>query len=400
MKEFSYYKIKLHNLSEAQIKMFNSYIDYARYCYNWALEYWNEYYKENGKRPYYKQMTTVLTEYRNDPKHEWMKEFDVGTARIAIRNLERGFIRFFEGQNNHPKFHKKKKSKKSYGIRPDRIKFVGPDNRYLRIPGCGRDPNMLIDCKNHNIPYGEEYRYYNAVIVFDGLNYFLTLAVKKIEIIEPDNDHSGEPIGVDIGIRTTAALSDGTMYDPPDQHKIKHLANRVKKLSSAVRRDLNRRKREAARMRVKYEDLPKSNNQMKREKRLLETRHKLTNIYDTHYRQLAKKIVDKDPEYVVLESFKVRGFSKSYNDRIPFYIGMRKFSVYIEQNCENRNIEVIRAPKDYPSSQICPQCGELHNSGTSKKFICPYCGYTSDRDYNAAINLLDYGKQLKSNGLK
>ena len=56
--------------------------------------------------------------------------------------------------------------------------------------------------------------------------------------------------------------------------------------------------------------------------------------------------------------------------------------------------KVIRAPFGFKSSQICSNCGCIHNPGDSKTYICPSCGLTIDRDLNAAYNLRDYG--LKS----
>lgn len=391
---FKYYRVKLHDLNDRQKLMVHRYAGYYRFCYNWGLNYWNSYYKIYGNKPTYEHMTSVFTGVRNSPEYKWLLDFDVGTARKAFRNLRTAFNRFFLHQCNHPKFHSKKKNDIRYPVRADRVRFMGENNRYVRIPGCGRDKDMLFDCKSHDIPVGDNIKYYNANIKFDGVDYWLSLS---IEVIDPfihiaDN----EPIGVDVGIRNTAVVSDGTVFSfsESESKRIKRLNHRLKKMQSCVSKDIDRRLKKASCTKTKYEDQPKSKNQLKRERKLRKTYHDIHNVYNNHYHQVSRSIANKRSKLVVIEDLKVRQVKKSHyiNEKMynPF-VSLSRFLSYIEYKCRDNGSEVIRASNQFPSTQLCSKCGNIMKVGLKRVYTCPICGVSLDRDLNAAINLRNYG---------
>ena len=58
--------------------------------------------------------------------------------------------------------------------------------------------------------------------------------------------------------------------------------------------------------------------------------------------------------------------------------------------------QVIHIDRFFPSSKTCSKCGWINNSLTLKdrNWICPKCGEKHDRDFNAAINILNEGYRL------
>ena len=67
-----------------------------------------------------------------------------------------------------------------------------------------------------------------------------------------------------------------------------------------------------------------------------------------------------------------------------------------KHECEELGIELIKADRFYPSSKTCSHCGCI-NKGLKlsyRTFVCPDCGFVIDRDYNAAINLMNYSNSL------
>ena len=72
-----------------------------------------------------------------------------------------------------------------------------------------------------------------------------------------------------------------------------------------------------------------------------------------------------------------------------------------EWKCRQLGIEFIQADRFYPSSKTCNDCGYVHKELklSDRVFICPCCGYTADRDENAADNLRDYKKVITQNSL-
>lgn len=391
--EYKYFKIKLHNLNDSQKQIINEYIGYSRYCYNWALEYWNKNHEAGNKDPSVFSIQLEFTQFRNKEENSWLKKYDVETARASFRHLKRGFSMFFDHTTKgRPKFHTKKHSKKSYAVRSDRIKF-SKDNRYMTISGFGPKNRLTLDCYNHRIPVGKNIKYYSPTISYDGINYWFSVAVG---IYNPIIIHAVEdPIGIDVGIRSTAVLSDGTVYDPPNQHRVNTLYNRIKKLQSAINRDIDRRKDLAAHTRTKYEEIPKSNNQVKRETRFKQTWKDITNLYNTHYHNVSRDIANKRSEYIVIETLDIRDIhKKSHNGSYPPYISLGKLLEYISYKAKQNGSKIIKAPFGYKSSQICSNCGAQYEIKASKIYRCKCCGIEINRDYNASLNLLNYGKSV------
>lgn len=390
---YKYYKIKLHNITDKQRQFLMNTSDVYRFCYNWGLNCWNEYFKETGKWPYFLGLSKAFTEFRAKPENWWLRKIELSTCRYALKAVENAFKMFsIIDTNRLPKFHSKKNSSVRFHVRGDTLRFHGENGRYVRIPGSGHDPDMLIDCKKHKIPYGKNIKYDNVNVTYDGDDFWLSLSVRvyKPLIFFPYNP----PIGIDVGVRTTAALSDGTIFDGPNKQYLDTLENRRRKIQSSVTRDQEKRFEISKRTKTKYDEIPKSKNELKREKKLRSTYRRIRNIYNTHYHQISRKIADMRCEYVVIEDLHVNEMKmKSHTNAVALgHAGLGKLCRYIEYKCTSMGTKVIRANQYFPSTQLCSRCGNRRDPGTSKTYKCRYCGLIIDRDINAAINLLDYGK--------
>ena len=60
------------------------------------------------------------------------------------------------------------------------------------------------------------------------------------------------------------------------------------------------------------------------------------------------------------------------------------------------NVEIVIAPRFYPSSKTCSVCGyKKHDLKLSdREWVCPQCGEHHDRDINAAMNILLEGERI------
>ena len=219
------YKVKVHNVTEKQKEFLFRNIDIARYCYNWGLAYCNNEYKEGRPNPTKVDLTLAFTKYKNQKGNEWLKEVESSVSRFALFNVKTAFVKFFNKINRYPKFHSRKSSKKNFQVRGERIRFHGENNRYIHIPGAGTDPDMKFDLKNHNIPVGPNIKYSRVVISFDGDDFWISLSIEFRDAIKLFG--YTEPIGIDVGIRTTATLSNGIVFEAPDQKRVKVLENRI-----------------------------------------------------------------------------------------------------------------------------------------------------------------------------
>ena len=414
--EYVYYKIKLHNLTDAQKQRATELYGVSRFVYNTFLDLITCDYDLGRKlRCNYEEMCKILTQMRQKGSlYEWLADYDVSVERSALKDLDEAFEKFFASSkrlksgeklrsrnniNHFPKF-KKKKSLLRFGVRGERITFSGKDNRYVHIPGLTPGRTEKIDCKHHNIPYHPGIVYENARIVFDGTSYWLTLAIKVTRPFKYDSFESMpgvDSLGIDVGLREAAVVSDGSRYQGPDKHRLAVLFHRRDAIRSAITNDIDRRQEEARRTKAKYEDIQKSKNQLKREALWHKTNKQIHDLYETCYHNISKDIARKCAKVVVIETLDVKLMRRHSSTSLSSDIiegRMARLTNMIEYKCKSNGSKVIRAPFGFKSSQICSNCGCIHNPGDSKTYICPSCGLTIDRDLNAAYNLRDYG--LKS----
>ena len=262
------YRIKLY-LNATQQEQFLRISNAFRFCYNWGLNFCNAEYEAGRKHPSFVTMTGAFTEYRNNPEHQWLLEFNVATCRYALKNVRTAFEKFFTKKCRYPKFKKKRYAEKKFKVDGCKITFYN-NGTYVHIPGLGRRMSDLVYCGNHSIPIRPDVEYHNVYIKFDGIDYWLSLSVKMRNPIDMDEFVlPGEPLGIDIGLRTAATLSNGMEFAGVNRYREHILDNRRRKIQSAITRDIERRKTIAARTKTKYEDIPKSKNQRKREIRYI-----------------------------------------------------------------------------------------------------------------------------------
>ena len=285
--------------------------------------------------------------------------------------------------------------KHTFQIRGERVKFY-ENGKYAHLPGITKDGIRML-CKRHRIPTGNNVEYKNVYVTYLANEFWLSLSVCARRPIYSDNAEGllDAPLGIDVGIRRAAILSDGTMYDPPNHNRSKILRNRISKLISIVQRDTRERFKQSIRTKTKYENIPKSKNQLKRIDKMRKTYRDIVNLYQGRYHQISADIVKKNPSFVVLENISVTQLCK-HDKFLTDELTQARLGVlihYIKYKCEKNGIPVILAPKYYPSSQICSNCGNRHKPGKSVVYTCPHCGITIDRDINAARNLLDYGER-------
>jgi putative transposase len=93
---------------------------------------------------------------------------------------------------------------------------------------------------------------------------------------------------------------------------------------------------------------------------------------------------------VVLENLNVRGMLKNHKlARALADVGFYEFKRQIGYKAEFGGTQVLEADRFYPSSKKCSSCGNVKAELSLKERVynCLECGYTIDRDLNAAINL-------------
>lgn len=378
------YKVKIYP-TESQKQDINRNIQLARAVYNRALDIQISTYEANGKTGYltYYDLEKMFSTFRNsDPSYSWLKDISIGVIRRTLNNLDTAFKKFFSGQTRFPKFKSRKRSKKSFSIRAERCHIYG---KYIQISGL---KDGKVYAKNHHIPEGK--KLYNTVVSFDGYDYWFSCTVESDPIDMGDIPISN-PIGIDVGIVNMITTSDGDFYKYDDDSK---LIKRLKRQQIRLDKDYKKYLNISISTTTKYEDVPKSKNHYKKLYKQHKTYSKIKNKIHTAIHTATKRIVDKNPSAIVIETLSAnehlqRNYLKAYKSKILYY----EIHNQIEYKAHDRGIPVIKADKNFPSSKLCSRCG---NRGYFRKrsFICPHCGYHEDRDLNAAYNLKKLAYQV------
>ena len=150
------------------------------------------------------------------------------------------------------------------------------------------------------------------------------------------------------------------------------------------------RKYEANKIGNKYN---KTKNIERYEAKLRKLYERLSNIRANYIHQSTSKLIKLLPSKVVMEDLNISGMMK--NKHLAKSIQEQCLHEWIRQmqyKCEWNGIEFVQADRFYPSSKTCSNCGCVKRNLKLKDrtFVCDECGFTIDRDYQAALNLMRY----------
>ena len=361
MKLIKAYNFRLYPNKGNQI-LLSKHFGSVRFIYNTMLKFRKFFYEKFGESPTYNELSYALTHLKKLEEYSWLNEVNSQTLQAVLRDLDNAYKNFFEGRASFPKFKSKKTNRFSFRV-PQNISIVNgnrlkifkfPDGIKVKV-----HREIIGKIKNATIKLNPSGKYYVSLIV----EYDSQIPAKpQVEL--------NSAVGVDLGIKTYATLSDGTkifypLYLEKNLVKLKDLQAKFSKSKS------NRVRLEIAKL---YE---KITNQR------LDFIHKLTKELVTKYESIA--IEDLDIQGMLSEN---KDLSRRILDCSWFTF--RRFLTY---KAEQYGCNLIVIPRFHPSSKLCHKCSYINNDLklTDREYICPNCGLTLDRDYNASLNILYKG---------
>lgn len=368
-------KIRLSPTKEQEELMFQS-VGIARFAYNWGLSKWEEMYKEGIKPSKAKIRKEFNNSIRKNDDFKWLYNVSGQITAQAFADLEDAYKNFFDGLAQRPKFKNKKKSKKSFYVRYDAIKF---SNNRVNIEKIGK----VKYSSNYKIPKLDKYT--NPRCHFDGKYWYLTLGFEHGESQASLNEDLS--IGIDLGISHLAIVNhlDKPIKNINKSKEVRRLKKKLKRLQRQVSRKYE--------MNKKGSKFVKTNNIIKLERQIKLVHRRLNNIRNNHIHQATSKIIKLNPYRVVMEGLNVSGMMK--NKHLAEKIAEQKFYEFKRQmkyKCEFNKIEFFEADRWYPSSKACSCCKNIKKDLklSDRTYICNECGLVIDRDKNASINLGNY----------
>lgn len=292
---------------------------------------------------------------------------------VKIKRQNKGRLNFRSVDKIQPSFNVRcdmSANKK----RPSRIYLKNNDK--LQIPTIG-DVKFGSTRKGFDLSCKKQV----ANISFDGKYWYLSYT-EDIDVQVTDLPDYTDGVGIDLGIKTLATVSDGTVVpNIKTSRRVRILNKRLKRLQ---------RKVSCKYLINKCNKHNKTKNIIKLEREIKLIHRSLRNIRINHIRKFVSELVKKQPEYIAVEDLNVIGMMK--NKHLAKDIANCSFYTIQEhliRKATERHIAVRLVDRFYPSSKTCSNCGSYKKDLKLKQRVyrCNNCQEKIDRDFNASLNI-------------
>lgn len=345
----------------------------ARFTYNWALAEWTRQYKQ-GEKPSANQLKKQFNKIKGQ-QFPWIYEVTKCAAEHAFVNLSSAFTRFFKKQARYPQF-KKKGEDDAFYVSNDKFKLEGTRLRIQKLGWVKLTEEVRFPGKIMSLTVRRRAdRWFVAFNIELDAEYRDTLQLENQEFVGRAHSLRSTPnnmVGVDLGIKRLVTLSDGTQIEGPRPLRkyIARLKRMSRKLSNKTKGSANRKKAK---------------------ERLSKLHWKISNIRKDALHNITTMLV-KTYGVICLEDLNVSGMVKNHTlAQAISDMGFAEFKRQLEYKSLLRGAKVLYVGRFFPSSKTCSQCKTIKQNLTlsDREYTCEHCGLHIDRDWNAAINILN-----------
>jgi putative transposase len=341
----------------------------ARFAYNWGLAQCEEAYRTTKKflsaRELHRRLNALkATEY------PWMYDVSKCAAQEALRDLEQAYKNAFrrcqlkkqgkfKGKVGFPTFKKRSKRIGSFTLTGSIHVF----EKSIQLPRLG---TLRLKERDY-LP--QDAHVLSATVSEHAGRWYVSVQVKE-EQKQKGNQARAE-IGIDLGIKTLATLSDGTTFENP--RALKHHLKQLRRLE----REKSRRTKGGK-------------NRAKSRQKLACLHACIAHLRENATHQLTTYLC-KNHALVAIETLAPSNMLK--NHTLAQAVADSNFGEIKRQllyKSEREQCHLVMIDRWYPSSKTCSSCGTVRDELTlsERTFVCFECGYVADRDYNAAKNIL------------
>lgn len=363
-------KIRIYPSAE-QVDFINKQLGCCRFVYNNCLAFRKDSYQNEHISVSSSEAVKHITVLKKD--NEWLKHVHSKVLQQSVRDMNQAYDNFFKLHRGFPKFKSKHDNRQScrfpkdafIGVRGNRIDLIKVlkdihfkcsrnDERYLN-----RNQDKVKSITLSKEPNGK---------------FYLSVLIDKPLRQVPQ---SSSMVGLDLGIKDFAVTSDGQVIE--NFHFKKNEESRLKWLQRQISKKIvGSKNREKARLRF-----AKLNEKIRNRK--LNFLHDVTN-----------HLIDEN-QVIVMEDLNVKGMVRNHKLAESISeVNWGEFRRILAYKAAWHGRQLVFIDRFYPSSKRCNHCGYIYKELTLKdrQWVCPECGSLIDRDYNAALNILEEGERI------
>lgn len=391
------FKTEIAPTIEQKEKIIRS-IGIARFLYNQYIAYNKKLYRmyQRGLLDSHQKHFMSANEFDKYVNHKlkielsWINECGSKARKKALVNAEAAFKEFFNGLAGFPQFKKKsnhdvklyfpKNNKGDWAIW--RHKLMVPTLKQVRLKEFGYLPVGAVVI-NGMVSYVAGRFYVSVVVDIDEKS-------KYNKDLKTSYRTATDGIGIDLGIKDLAVVSNGRKF------KNINKSSKVKRLEKRLRREQRRLSRKYESKKKKGGKIATASANIEKQKLKVQKLHqRIDEIRKDYENKVIQEIVKQKPRFITVEDLNVKGMMK--NRHLAKAVAAQRFNCLLtklKRKAEIIGIEVHMVDRFYPSSKTCHVCGHIHKGLklTDRVYVCPECGYTEDRDFNASLNLRDAKK--------
>jgi putative transposase len=347
--------------SALQQQLFTRFAGCCRFIFNQGLAARKAAYEAEGNTLSYADQCKELPLLKQDEKTNWLGEIHSQVLQQALKDLHAAFEHFFRriktgGVPGFPKF--KRKGQRDSFRYPQGVKI---DAGRVFLPKIGwvayRDSRPI------------EGTILQATVKREGEHWFVSLACEVELNPEPVPVTEAGAVGIDVGLKVFAKLSDGSEIPNP-----RFLRGALAKLKRAQQRLARKTKR--------------SNRWKKQVARVVTLHIKVKNSRKDFAHKASTTIV-KNHDVIAVEDLNIQGMVKNRSlSRAISDVGWGLFLDMLRYKAEWAGKHFVKIGRFLATSQICSGCGERKPMPLSvRTYACGGCGLEVDRDWNASLNI-------------
>jgi putative transposase len=377
----------------------------CRWIYNNYLAKAERFYKLTGIHLSGQDYSKLLTHYKkNNPDYMWLREISSNAVHESFMDADEAYRRFFKGIGGFPKWKSKKKNpingyffvgdeKKKKHDKIKIIKNIRFKHNKVNLPILG----WTRITENDYVP--KDNFIIGGTIKKEGDKYYAVFRTRRDNSnIKYEKEELGMGYGIDLGIKTFAMIANEYYDIFPissflNDEKLVNYTNKIEELQRRIawKYEVNKKKGETNKF---------SNNCRRLQNKINSYYRKIHNYKKNLIDKLVSILVKLKPMYITIENLDIKGLLQKDE---PSYMDLHRriqdsMFRYFRQKLEEKSIlygfELRVANKFFASSKICSVCGNKKKDLklSDRIYHCDVCGITTDRDVNAAINLVHLKK--------